>query len=111
MAVEALLEGEAEGLTRKAVEMALQGDTTALRLCLERIAPAPKDRVVPFDLPPIATAQDAPAALAAVIQGVADGHLSPSEAASMATLVDRWRAAFETSEIERRLAALEGAHP
>jgi hypothetical protein len=30
LAVEALLEGEAEGLTRKAVEMALGGDTTAL---------------------------------------------------------------------------------
>ena len=29
-----LLDGEAEGLTRKAVELALGGDTTALRLCL-----------------------------------------------------------------------------
>lgn len=33
----ALLDGEAATLTRKAVEMALEGDTTALRLCLERI--------------------------------------------------------------------------
>ena len=39
MAVEALLEGEAQALTRKALELALAGDTTALRLCLERIAP------------------------------------------------------------------------
>jgi hypothetical protein len=34
--MEALLEGEAEGPTRKAVEMALAGDTTAMRLCFER---------------------------------------------------------------------------
>ncbi len=34
-----LLDGEAEALTRKAVELALEGDTTALRLCLERMAP------------------------------------------------------------------------
>jgi len=32
------LEGEAEALTRKAVELALEGDVTALRLCLDRIA-------------------------------------------------------------------------
>ena len=38
LAIEALLEGEAEALTRKAVELALEGDVTALRLCLDRIA-------------------------------------------------------------------------
>ena len=36
LAVLELLEGEAKTLSRKAVEMALAGDTTALRLCLER---------------------------------------------------------------------------
>jgi hypothetical protein len=36
VAAEALLDGEAEGLTRKAIEMALAGDGTALRLCLDR---------------------------------------------------------------------------
>src|SRR5262245_41119418 len=34
LAAEALLDGEAEALTRKAVELALNGDSTALRLCL-----------------------------------------------------------------------------
>jgi len=41
-AAQALLDGEAEALTRKAVEAALEGDTVALRICLERIAPARK---------------------------------------------------------------------
>src|SRR5215475_9848913 len=44
LAAEALLDGEAEALTRKAVEMALGGDTVALRLCLERLVPPRKDR-------------------------------------------------------------------
>jgi hypothetical protein len=35
----ALLAGAAEALTRKAVELALIGDPTALRLCIERILP------------------------------------------------------------------------
>ncbi len=50
LAVQALLDGEAESLTRKAVELALAGDITALRLCLERIAPARKDYPVVIDI-------------------------------------------------------------
>ena len=48
---EALLEGEAQALTRKAIELALEGDTTALRLCLERVVPQRKSRTVAFDPP------------------------------------------------------------
>ena len=38
-AVLGLLEGQAEALTQRAVQLALAGDSTALRLCLERLAP------------------------------------------------------------------------
>jgi hypothetical protein len=107
LAVEALLEGQAEGLTRKAIELALNGDGAALRLCLDRIAPAPRERTVAFELPTINTARDAATAIAAVIQAVAEGTLAPNEAANTTALIERWRAAFETSEVERRLQALE----
>src|SRR6266853_395500 len=43
-----LLAGEGEALTRKAVELALAGDPTALRLCLERIVGPYRERVVEF---------------------------------------------------------------
>jgi hypothetical protein len=111
LAVQALMEGDAEKLSRKAIDMALAGDATALRLCLDRIAPAPRDRTIAFVLPAIVKAGDAPGALAAIIAGVAEGSISPSEAASMATLVDRWRAAFETSELELRMRAIEERMP
>ncbi|WP_346658170.1 DUF5681 domain-containing protein [Bradyrhizobium sp. 138] len=39
LAVEALLEGEAEALTRKAIELATGGDIQALRICLDRLCP------------------------------------------------------------------------
>ena len=58
LAVEELLGGEAEALTTKAVELALEGKTTALRLCLERICPPRKDRPVSFDLPTVETPAD-----------------------------------------------------
>ena len=38
-AMEELLEGEAEALTRRAVEMALAGDAVALKLCMDRCRP------------------------------------------------------------------------
>src|ERR1700738_1854828 len=56
IAAAALLAGEAETLTRKAVELALVGDPTALRLCLERILPPCRERTVKFVLPPIESA-------------------------------------------------------
>ena len=39
LAARALLDREAEQITRKCVELAKAGDTTALRLCLERLLP------------------------------------------------------------------------
>ena len=39
LAMEALLDGEAEKLTRKAIDLALAGDMVALRLCLDRTIP------------------------------------------------------------------------
>ena len=67
MAMEILFDGEAELLTRKAVEKALAGDPIALRLCLERILPPRRDRPIAFDLPDIATAADAVKASSAIL--------------------------------------------
>lgn len=108
-AVEKLLDGEAKELTRKAVSMALEGDTTALRLCLERIAPPRKDTPVCFALPPMKSANDACDAAQAVLQAVSEGQLTPLEGASVMTLVESYRRTLETTELEARLAALEAA--
>jgi len=55
-AMQLLLDEEAQALTRKAVEAAFAGDSTAMRLCLERVLP--RDRAVEFALPPIKSAAD-----------------------------------------------------
>jgi hypothetical protein len=47
---ELLLDGEAEALTRRAVELALAGDGMALRLCLERIIPPRRVEQCPHPL-------------------------------------------------------------
>jgi hypothetical protein len=103
----ALLEGEAEALTRKAVETALGGDTTALRLCLERIAPPRKDAPVTFALPQMETGADAAKAAGAVLAAVADGDLTPFEGVQIMGLIETFRKTLETCELEARVAALE----
>ena len=109
LALELLLDGEGEALTRKAVEMALSGDTTALRLCMERILPPRKDRPVMFSMPALERAEDALKASAALCEAVASGRLTPSEAGELSKLVDGFTKAFELHEIHQRLEKLEAA--
>ena len=103
----ALLDGEAEALTRQAVTMALGGDATALRLCLERIVPPRRDAPVTFDLPRMETARDAAKAAGAVLGAVAHGDLTPTEGAHIMALVETYRRTLETSDLEARLRYME----
>jgi hypothetical protein len=107
MATQKLIEDQSEAITQKAVEMALEGDTTALRLCIERIAPARKDTPVEFDLPPIESARDAAKAAAAVLSELATGGITPLEGATVMGLLEQYRRTLEASEFEQRIEALE----
>ena len=101
------MDGEAEKLTRKAVDMALEGDATALRICIDRIIPARRDRPMKFRLPDLASASEAATAMQAIIRAVANGEITPSEAQSVAGLIAVFVQAIETKELEERIAALE----
>jgi Family of unknown function (DUF5681) len=87
-AAQMLLDGESDAITRKCIEMALAGDSTALRLCLERLVPPRKDRPISFALPKLESADDAAAAMAAIAEGVANGELTPLEARDVAAIVE-----------------------
>ena len=100
LAAEALLDGEAEALTRKAIEMALGGDTVALRICMERLLPARKDRPLSFQLPPITSVRDAAVVSAAVIDAVSNGDITLSEAAEVGKLIDGYVKAYMTAELD-----------
>ena len=110
LAVEALLDGEAEDLTRKAIELAKAGDIAALRLCMDRLAPPRKDRLVIFELPPVACAADAVKASAALVAAVADGDLTPAEAGELGKLIEAYVRALEATDFAARLENLERAN-
>jgi len=106
-AIEALLEGQHEELTRKAIDKALEGDMTAMRLCLDRIAPPRKDGPVSFDLPPIRSAADTVTASASLLDAVAAGDVTPDEAGRVMALLTSHKALVEAGDLEARIAALE----
>jgi hypothetical protein len=119
LAAEALLEGEAEALTRKAVEMALAGNVLALRLCMERLLPPRRERVTTFALPALHSAADATTAMAAILAGIAAGELTIGEAAEFAKLVeasvvrlDAAKQAERKDQVDRLFPGLDfGSHP
>ena len=111
LAIEALLDGEAEALTRRAIEMALEGDGPAMRLCMERLAPARRDRPIVFEMPTIETAEDVAKAGRALMSGVAAGEITPAEAGDVMKLFEGLARTIEISELERRLRVLEEGMP
>ena len=106
LAALALLEGEAEALTRKAIELAKGGDTVALKLVLDRLLP--KGRAIRLDLP-LRTLADLDEASETVRQALAAGTITLDEVGVLTNLLEARRRLIETTELERRLAALEAA--
>ena len=102
----ALLAGEEEKLVRKGIELALAGDATMLKFFLTGMLP--RERSIKIDLPDAINGRYDPVeALATVIRAAADGQISPSEGAALATLIESYRKASEYSELTRRMDALE----
>ena len=106
-AVEALLDGEAEALTRAAVELALNGNVIALRLCLDRIATSHKECPITFDLPALADDEGGSQAIAAVLSLVSAGELTPGEGQALVAMLDARRRAIETEDLAHRIVILE----
>ena len=107
LAIECLLDGEAEELTRKVISKAKEGDMTALKLCLDRLAPIRKGRPIDISLPKVTNAADLAKAGATVTQHLADGVISPEEAQAVMGTLDSALKLFEAGELEERIAALE----
>jgi hypothetical protein len=106
---ESLLSGEAEGLIRKTVELALAGDVGALKICVDRLLPPLKSMPVNFPLPALRTTSDALAALTAIVQGMSTGQLLAEEAESLRETISTFIKTVEVGMFEERLSALEQA--
>jgi hypothetical protein len=91
------------------VKLAKAGEPWAARELLSRLWPAPKERTVRFELPPLLTAADAEAAITAVLAAVAGGSVSPSEGDKIVSIIKTKAETTHMREIEDRMTALEAA--
>jgi hypothetical protein len=107
LAMEALLEGSVEQLIAKAVGMALKGDVAAMRLCLERILPARKDRLICLDLPPIETGGHISGAVSAILTAISEGQLTPGEGEMMINILSVKTKILAGEDWERRVEKVE----
>jgi hypothetical protein len=105
------MEVHGEALIKKCQVAALNGDTTALRLCLERLLPPSKAPSNRFRLPAVQTVSDLATALPAVMRAVARGQLSAQEGEAVAKMMDSQRRSIEAENFEMRLRALEQKPP
>jgi hypothetical protein len=104
---QALFDQDLELLVKTAVDRALKGDPLALKLCIDRILAPQRHTRVAFAMPPLATAEDATRALAAIAAAAAEGELAAAEARDLTGTVSAFLAALAETEFEKRLAVLE----
>jgi hypothetical protein len=110
--MEALLEGDAEQLTAKAIEMAKAGDILAMRLCLDRLLPPRRDRPIHLTLPPIENMQQISSAMSTVVKAIGEGSITPTEGETLAnvmTVQTNVVGLMATGDLERRVKHLEEA--
>jgi hypothetical protein len=107
--LEALLEGQAEKLTGKAIDLALGGDLQALRLCLERLLPPCRERRIDLPLPDVQTGQDTANAFSLVLAATGDGRITPGEGQVVAEIIEARTRLTQGLDHDRRIAALEKA--
>jgi len=104
---EALVDGQAEAIVQKTIELGLAGDTTCLRILVERLCPVRRDRPIRLDMLRVEGAAGIAQGFSAVLEAVASGEVTPGEASTVAGLLDAARKAHELSEVEGRLSKVE----
>lgn len=105
-ALRELLQPHAADLVKKAVDLALAGDTTALRICIDRCIPAIKAKDQPISLSGL---NGTPAEMGeTVLRAMAAGEITPDEAAAVMQVVTAQMRIVEVDDLVKRIEALEG---
>lgn len=107
VAMRELFDVHAGKLVKKVVDLALSGDVQALRICIDRIIPPVREGRIQISLPSIADAAGCSDAQAIIMAAVAGGELLPGEGEALAGLVEHRRRTIETTDVLKRLEALE----
>jgi hypothetical protein len=102
-----LIEGESEALTRKLIELALDGNVSCLRHAIDRLHPVKRSAPIKLEgFPQVFDIESAAEASAFLLQKVSAGQISPQDAEMVSRLVDKFISATKWVDIERELQRL-----
>ena len=101
-----MLEEKADALVNKLVELAMGGNIAALRLCLDHLIATRKSEPLSCEMPPLARAADAVAAIGGIASAAV---VTADEAAKLAKVISLYVNTLEAHQFEHRLAQLERA--
>ena len=107
IALEEMLEGEIEAITRAAINAAKNGDMAAIRLIMDRVLPPARCRPISIDLPAITDAASISSAQAEILRVVSTGDLLLDEAEALSALLEARRRTLEAADLEERIKQLE----
>jgi hypothetical protein len=102
-----LMRPHAPKLVQTCVNMALAGDTHALKICMDRLVSPIREDFISVSIPKIAGPDDCTSAQAAVLNAVAAGEMLPTEGTVLSGLINAQRLAYETSHLAKQLASIE----
>lgn len=83
LAIENMMEGEAEIITRHCIDLAKRGDPTAMRIVMDRIAPVRKGRPIPK-----LEKQEGETSIEALLRAVLEGEIAPEEGKEVVGLIE-----------------------
>ena len=104
-----MLDPHAEGLINKTVELALSGDTQALKLCIERLIPKANNHSIQFDigLENLECNDNLSSVGRRIITSIAEGHLSPEDGQKLFNMLDNQRRLIEHVDLVKKLEELK----
>jgi hypothetical protein len=105
--IEELLADNSEPLLRKALQLALKGNTQMLRLLLDPVLRRPKDAPVTIGPLPMGTPEELLQSQARVMQELASGKLSLNQVEQIFQMLENARKLMETRDIDQRVRAME----
>jgi hypothetical protein len=104
-----MLDEEGEAILAQVMSMAKDGNSFALRLCMERLLPKRSHEPLECELPPISKAADAVTAMGDIAAAIGTGEVAPAEAAALAKVVTGFVQALFTHGLDERLTGVEAA--
>jgi hypothetical protein len=102
-----ILDTANEPVLLAAIERALKGDVGAMKLVLDRSAPAPKAPTAPVDLGPLASPVDCLAAMSRITSALAEGILDADMATRLSAVVAAGLKVVETTDLAEQVRELQ----